>query len=149
MRDQSLWFGVNFKKRIAPISEATAFAIPKRDFHSIAQIIAHLTFWRLDALKKITTGRGAVKDDDPDNFPTITQLESKGWLPIVHAYDQSLLDLIELIKEKDDSFLDRKYFDIDFGEEHTYRFLLQGLLHHDIYHLGQISWALKMLDQLP
>ena len=71
----------------------------------------------------------------------------KGWARIKSDYDSSLSELIELLKRKDDVFLNDKYYDTDFKGEYEYSFLLNGMLHHDIYHLGQLGIIIKFLNE--
>ncbi|WP_255420549.1 hypothetical protein [Aquimarina sp. AD10] len=41
----------------------------------------------------------------------------------------------------------KEYYDTDFKGNYEYSFLLNGMLHHDIYHLGQLGLIIKYLKQ--
>jgi hypothetical protein len=60
-------------------------------------------------------------------------------------YDKSLSEILSFLEGKSDEFLHKTYFDGDFNGEYTYAWLLQGMLHHDIYHLAQIGYIVKFL----
>jgi hypothetical protein len=62
-------------------------------------------------------------------------------------YNNTLSELIRLLKEKDDTFFKEQYYDTDFKEYYNYRFVINGILHHDIYHLGQLGIIIKYLKR--
>ena len=75
------------------------------------------------------------------------KLEVLGWKHLKSEYDKSLAALIDLLKSKDDKFLDEEYYDTDFKDDYKYSFVINGMLHHDIYHLGQIGIIIKFLKK--
>lgn len=140
-----LWMGASYERKLNSIDESLVFVRPLPDLHSIAEILSHITFWREEALIKIKTGKGTKTDDCEENWLSLEKLKAKGWSAIKDEYDKSLVALIALLKEKDDSFLDELYYDTDFKGEYAYSFLINGMLHHDIYHLGQLGIIIKYL----
>ncbi len=142
-----LWMGKNYSSRLNKISEEEAFIKPIKNMHSIAELLSHLTAWRKDALVKIETGKGVLTDDTKENWMPVGELKKAGWGKIKTEYEQSLTDLLEILETRDDTFLNRSYYDADYKGEYTYRFLLEGLLHHDIYHLGQLGITIKYLSE--
>lgn len=141
-----LWVGPNYTRKLEGINDENAFIRPHPHLHSLAQIINHLTVWRKDAVSKIKLRKGFLLDDSAVNWLSNEELKQKGWEHILSEYHASLHHLIELLKTKDDAFLDEKYYDIDFKGEYPYSFAIEGLLHHDLYHLGQIGIILKFLN---
>jgi hypothetical protein len=49
--------------------------------------------------------------------------------------------IVEQLKTKDDSFLKEI---VDY-RDYNFRFLLNGLIQHNIYHIGQIAYIKKLL----
>lgn len=141
------WMGSSLKGKLARITEEEAFIRPLGNVHSIAEILSHLTFWRQEAILKIQSGKGSKTDDHPDNWPSNAQLRQQGWLALWATYETSLAALITLLETKDDSFLDEQYYDTDFKGHYPYRFLINGMLHHDIYHLGQLGLIIRLLRE--
>ncbi len=139
------WIGSSYKTKLSSIDESFVFTRPLKDLHSIAELISHMTLWRKEAILKVKTGSGSKTDDCEENWLGNEVLKEKGWQSIKSEYDNSLKELIQLLRSKDDSFLDQLYYDTDFKGDYEYSFVLNGMLHHDLYHLGQIGIIIKYL----
>ena len=111
----------------------------------MAEIISHLTLWRSEAILKIKTGKGSKTDDCPENWLNNEELKKVGWKSIKSSYDETLSELIGLLDAINDDFLDKEYYDTDFKGDYTYEWLLNGMVQHDAYHLGQIGIVVKFL----
>lgn len=140
-----LWMGGTYAKRLSEIAEEDFFVRPRPALHSIAEIISHLTLWRQETILKIETGQGSKTDQCEENWLPNEKLKPLGWTHLQKEYDSSLERIIELLSDKDDSFLDEEYYDTDFKGHYPYSFVLNGMLHHDLYHLGQIGIIIKYL----
>ena len=140
-----LWMGGTYAKRLSEVEEEDFFVRPLPDLHSIAEIISHLTLWRQETILKIETGQGSKTDQCEENWLPNENLKPLGWAHLKKEYDSSLDRIIELLSNKDDSFLDEEYYDTDFKGHYPYSFVLNGMLHHDLYHLGQIGIIIKYL----
>lgn len=149
VQNGKLWMGKNFSSRLERITDKEAFIRPVENMHAIAELLSHLTAWRKDAVMKIRTGDGQLTEDQKENWLPLEELVARGWSSIKSDYEQSLVDLLESLESKDDGFLDGTYYDKDYKGDYTYRFLLNGLLHHDIYHLGQLGITIKYLTHPP
>ena len=145
IQNGKIWIGSSYKSKLNGIEDNLVFVRPIKDLHSIAEIISHLTLWRNEAILKIKTGKGSKTDDCEENWLPNEKLKAKGWTKIKSEYDNSLSELIDLLKEKDDRFLNEEYYDTDFKGIYEYSFLINGMLHHDIYHLGQLGIIIKYL----
>lgn len=140
-----LWMGDTFKKKLDSITPEEAFIRPLPNLHCVAELIAHLTAWKKDALLKIKNGKGLLTDDHEDNWPNIKVLRDIGWEKIIDEYTESHLALIQMLRTKDDTFLQDSYDDQDFKNTFNYSFVVDGILHHDLYHLGQIGIVIKLI----
>ena len=141
--------GANFSSRLETITDKEAFIQPVGSMHSIAELLSHLTAWRKDAVLKIKTGAGKLTENQKENWLPLNELVQLGWTKVKSDYERSLTEVFNVLETKDDSFLDETYHDTDYKGEYTFRFLVQGLLHHDIYHLGQLGITIKYLNLLP
>lgn len=141
------WVGSSFTSKLADVDEDLVFERPLENLHSVAEIISHLTFWRREALLKIKTGQGSKMDDDPENWLPNDILQLKGWDHIKKEYDDTLSELIALLEDKEDVFLSQMYYDTDYKGYYPYSFLINGMLHHDVYHLGQLGIVIKLLEK--
>ena len=147
VQNGKLWIGSTFESKLNELNENFVFLRPIENLHSVAEIISHLTLWRKETILKIQTGKGSKTDDSAENWLTNDQLEILGWASIKSEYDKTLSELIDLLKSKDDKFLNEKYYDTDFKGNYEYRFVVNGMLHHDIYHLGQLGIIIKYLKE--
>ena len=142
-----LWIGGTFNSKLNEIHNKLVFTRPIVGLHSIAEIISHLTLWRKETILKIQTAKGSKTDDCEENWLTNEKLEVLGWQYIKSEYDKTLINLIDLLKSKDDNFLNEEYYDTDFKGTYKYSFVLNGMLHHDLYHLGQLGIIIKYLKE--
>jgi len=140
-----IWIGSSYERKLNNIEKNLVFVQPIEGLHSIAEILSHTTLWRKEAILKIKTGQGSKTDDCEENWLSNEKLKTKGWAKIEAEYKLSLSELISLLKEKDDEFLNKEYYDTDFKGYFKYSFLINGMLHHDIYHLGQLGIIIKYL----
>lgn len=148
LQNGKLWMGDNFERKINSIDEKEAFKKPYPTMHSVAELIAHLTAWSNDLILKINNGAGQLMDYNDGNWPDNNKLKKLGWENIIHDYQNSLSQVINLLKDKDDTFLKEKYYDQDFKGEFDYSFAIDGMLHHNIYHLGQIGIVIKLNKEM-
>jgi hypothetical protein len=142
----NVWLGVNFEKKLKLLDEEGFFHKPN-ELYSVAEILSHLTAWRKDVIIKITTGKGNITDCDQSNWVNNEALKKLGWKSIMAEYQSTLSNIIDLLNDRTDAFLNDHYFDIDFNGNYPYSFALYGLLHHDIYHLGQIGMLITMVKK--
>lgn len=147
VRDGSLWMGDSFADKLEALDPGDAFLQPVPGMHSAAELLAHLAAWREDALLKIRTGKGRLRDRDAANWPEPESLAELGWDTVLQRFDSSLDQLLRELAGRDDAFLEATYYDQDYGAEFPYAYLLNGLFHHDLYHLGQLGLVLKFLKQ--
>ncbi|MFK7770982.1 MAG: DinB family protein [Saprospiraceae bacterium] len=144
-QEGKVWVGSTYAKKLKNINEENAFIRPDSGLHSVAEIISHLTTWQKETILKVKTGKGKLTDDCEENWYSNERLKEKTWGKLLEEYQTSLLELIELLKTKDDSFLEEEYYDPDFKGNYPYSFIINGMLHHNIYHLGQLGIIIKYL----
>ena len=63
------------------------------------------------------------------------------WKKGIVAFKSTNSQIIKILKSKTDSFLDEK---VDY-RNYNYRFLVNGMIQHNIYHIGQIAYLKKLL----
>lgn len=139
------WIGVNVEKIIEPLNEQDFF-FDVSGFHSVAETISHLTVWRNETLLKIRTGEGSITDTDPTNWKNNSELITQGKNSILESYQDSLKNLLDILADKNDDFLEQTYYDTDFKDYYPFSFLLYGMVHHDLYHLGQLAMIVKIMN---
>jgi uncharacterized damage-inducible protein DinB len=127
--EKGAWHGPCVKETLDKISpEESLSRLP--DTHSIIELVAHMTSWKIYVSKKLR-GDADYKVRDEMNFPQPT-----GWSGTVRALDESQQQLLDSLQ----SFPPRKLQEqVPWTEEPlTYYALVHGIIHHDLYHTGQI-----------
>ena len=79
------------------------------------------------------------RDDWKDNI----ELDKMGWANLKIAFYESQAELIRLIENQDDTYLEKK----NSASECNFHYLIEGIIHHDLYHLGQIGITIKLLNE--
>ncbi|MBX2871449.1 MAG: DinB family protein [Saprospiraceae bacterium] len=142
------WIGSTYDSKLNVVNDENAFIRPLPDLHSVAEIISHLTSWQKETVLKIQTGIGHLTDDSEENWYSNEKLKEKKWATIWKEYQASLAEIIALLRSKEDSFLEEPYYDTDFKGNYPYSFVINGMLHHNLYHLGQLGIIVKYLKKI-
>lgn len=140
--DGSNWLDESFKKKLEKVNEANAFTKPIPEVHSIAELVAHILIWRVEGIKKLQGIKSEVTMDSPENWRSNEELKKMGWERLKTDLFKSQLELVDLIADKTDDYLEEN----DYAPGYSYQYLVEGLIHHDIYHLGQIGITLKLME---
>lgn len=135
------WFGRPVFAILNEIDPNLVYKKPNAHSHSIAELLFHMITWAEFCLRQIERADKKL----------IEEIESRDWIkidPSVHTWKKGLEELktihdriIEELEAKDDEWLKEKVHFRNFN----FRFMLNGLIQHDIYHLGQIAYVKKLL----
>lgn len=140
VQDQENWLDENFEKKIGSVEDDEVFKRPLPELHSVAELISHVLVWRIETIRKLKNMDSKLTVDSPENWRTNDELKEIGWKNLKNKFFQSLHTLIEILEGKDDTFLDKRYRNKD-----SFKYLIEGLIHHDLYHLGQLGIIIKFL----
>lgn len=132
--EKNAWYGPSITEVLTGITQDLA---QKRlpHTHSIVELVNHMTSWRLFVIKKLE-GDFHFKIDEQSNFPSDTDWNSS--LEKLHTSQRQLLQLLDSF---DPVALSEKV--PHEGYQYSYFTLLHGIIHHDVYHLGQIALIKK------
>lgn len=142
-QDGTNWLDENFKKKLEEVNEVNAFVRPLPEIHSVAELVAHILIWRVQAIKRLQGIESNMTMNSPENWRANDELKKIGWKKLKTDFFDSQIELIELIKNNSDDYLESN----DYVSGYSYKYLVEGLIHHDIYHLGQIGITLKLLNE--
>ena len=134
------WLYESFDKKFRDITEADFFALPAPGVHSVAENMSHLIEWRKELVIRLETGQKTGSYDEW-NWIDNEVLKEKGMKAMISEFEQTFIDLKEVLSDKNDEYLNNPYYDKDYG------YLLEGWLHHDVYHLGQIGLILSQVKK--
>lgn len=137
---EEAWYGPSVVEALRDVTPKMAEARLSTNTHSIAEIVYHMTTWRIFAVRKLQgDAEFDIKTQDKDwkKFPMVDEFE---WEAIQMELSLSQEELIsELEKIADDSFLE----EFVPGRDYSYYTLIHGVIQHDVYHAGQIGLIKK------
>ncbi len=142
-----LWIDENFAKKLSLANEDNAFKRPLPDMHSVAELVSHLIEWRREVLSRLNGNPRGLEMSDTANWRSNDALKTKGWEDLLNDFRNTQQQLISFLEAKDDAFLDSPYPSADPSLTHNFRYLVTGLIHHDMYHMGQLGITIKFLNK--
>lgn len=101
--------------------------------HSIIELVMHMTAWRTFVIQKLQ-GNNEYKVSEEANFPSGESLTEA-----IVQLDKSQLELLEALS----GFDSNKLGEYVPSQKYSFYKLLHGIVHHDLYHLGQIVMITK------
>ncbi|MDX1760832.1 MAG: DinB family protein [Christiangramia sp.] len=117
-----------------PFDKAVKNSLPNR--HNIFEILHHSLTWRLFLLSRLKGPNNlSVKQNDENDWPEVDNITAENWFSLKENYLHIQKELLENLRKKDDQLLDEKVPE----RSYNYRYLINGIIQHDYYHLGQIS----------
>jgi uncharacterized damage-inducible protein DinB len=139
--DGQPWYGRAVYVMLREVDESTANVKPNANAHSMTELLYHMLTWAEFTLKRL----------EGDTIQDLAAFEKLDWReidPKIHGWEEGLAafiathqHIIALLETKDDEFLKEK---VDY-RNYNFRFLLNGLIQHNIYHIGQIAYVKKLL----
>ena len=135
------WFGRAIYEILKEVDESKVQIKPNNTEHSMLELLWHMNTWAEFCLMQLQNASQAgikkVQAMDWRNIDPKTNSWKKGMAQLKKVHAQ----IISILKKKDDAFLSEMVNLRTFN----YRFMLNGLIQHNIYHLGQIAYLRKML----
>ena len=141
--DGKPWYGSSFKKIVDDITPQEALAVPGNG-HSIARLLLHMNKWRRSLTIRLQGDTEfRASDKDPDNWPPNNTITEETWENAKKEFGELQKILVEELGKRDDAFLETPF--VPGMGKYIYRYLVTGVVQHDIYHLGQISILKQLL----
>jgi uncharacterized damage-inducible protein DinB len=127
------WHGPSLREALAGVDAAKASARPIPGAHSIWEIALHISGWA-DVVRRRLSGE-AVSDPEEGDFPAIEDTSEEAWQAALSRLDERVAGLRAAIAEIEDSSLEGTVR----GGKAPHYATLHGVLHHHVYHTGQIA----------
>lgn len=127
------WHGPNLMKTLKGIDHKQAKKRIIDDRHTIWELTDHTSFWMEEVCKSIKD-HAQMKPDMENNWPKMGSSE-EDWQRSVKRLETSVNMVLEAL-------LDWKEEDLHTlvpGETYTFKQMLHGVVHHNLYHAGQIN----------
>lgn len=135
------WYGRPVYSILKDADPSSVYIKPGETEHSLIELLYHMIAWASFIQKRLENSQ----EWDDAYMATIDWREID---PVEHTWQKGMEELqetheriIALLQEKDDSLLNEK---VEY-RPYNFRFLLNGLIQHNIYHLGQIAYVQKLL----
>lgn len=136
------WFGRAVYPIMEEVNEKKVYVKPNGSQHSLIELLYHMITWADFTLKRI-------EKDKINDLAAAEELDWREILPKEHTWKKGMAEfksihkkIAALLNKKDDTFLEEI---VDY-RQYNYRFLLNGMIEHNIYHLGQIAYLKKLLS---
>ena len=135
------WFG---KSALTLINETTpemALQQPAGQ-HSILELVWHMANWRAFTINRVRKDDSVpVEHFEKDDWRQLDHTNTSLWQQGVDLYKKTHNELVELLQQQTDELLAENVL----GRNYSYSTLINGILQHDVYHLGQIAYLQKLL----
>ena len=136
--DGANWVAENLSKRLGALTEVEAFTVPTGHSTSIAQQLLHMAAWRQFVIEQLKKNEGFDVNTAAADWPTPQQ-----WPATLAAFAVTQTELLTQLEQFD---IGRWHAKVP-GRAYNFGFMLQGVIHHDFYHYGQIGAALAALGR--
>ena len=136
------WYGKSTKKLLSEVDEQIVFEKSSGQ-HSILELLWHMITWKEFTISRLRT----------DNTLDLNYFEKQDWRELDHSdkalwkqglekFHQTHNELVAIIQQQKDELLSQTVDE----RKYDFRKLLYGIIEHDIYHLGQIAYIKKLLQ---
>jgi uncharacterized damage-inducible protein DinB len=139
--DGEPWYGRAVYPLLREVEPTVCYKKPTPASHSLIELLYHMLTWAEFTLKRIEKEIA----NDPD---AMEKLDWREIDPQLHNWDEGLgafiaanQEIVTRLHAKDDSFLDET---VDY-RKYNFRYLLNGIVQHNVYHAGQVAYVKKLL----
>jgi len=139
------WFGPAFKTILAEIPTVAINFAPHEKAYSIGHLLKHIINWQEYVLRKMRGDEQfKIVEDSIANFPMLSEKYSEAQFEQLRAtyfsHYQNILNELQTISEDwlSEKTISRVHLNWEF---------VQGIIHHDLYHLGQIRMLVRIFEK--
>jgi uncharacterized damage-inducible protein DinB len=136
------WYGRAVYEMLEETDSPIVYKKPSENSYSLIELLYHMITWADFTLHRIN-------GDKEKDLAAFEELDWREIDPKIHTWKKGLAEfkaihkkIIELLNEKEDAFLNEI---VDY-RNYNFRFLLNGLIQHNIYHIGQVAYVKKLLQ---
>ncbi len=144
MHEGDAWHGPSVMEALDGVDVRQAVARPIDGAHSIWQIALHIVAWRHEVEARVR-GKAPSLPEEGD-WPAVPSEDAAAWAATRAALHRSHESLTAAVRQLDPAALLQPVGpsrDLELGTGVTVLGMLDGLVHHDAYHAGQISLLKK------
>jgi uncharacterized damage-inducible protein DinB len=136
------WYGKPVLSLLEEVDPKIAYKKPNDNSHSLADLLYHIITWAEFTLKRLEGDK--EKDDHYTDAIDWRPIDPKvqTWEAGIKQFLQLNEQIVAILQTKDDSLLKEI---VDF-RKYNFRFLLNGYIQHNVYHIGQIAYCKKLIE---
>ena len=127
------WHGPSVMKTLEGIDAGQAAARPLGERHTVWELVDHMTYWLEEVLKSLKDRR-APKPDKVVDWPRMGSGDEQ-WRESVRRLEAAVNMLLGELATWNTKDLEKTVG----GADYSYRQMLHGAVHHNLYHAGQIA----------
>ena len=135
------WYGKAVIKLLNEVNPEIVYKKDKPEQHSIIELLFHMLNWQEFTLHQLES----EKEIDPERYQLLDWRETN---PELHTWNAGIAEftaahnkILHILRTSSEELLNQK---VRF-REYDMRFLLNGLIEHNIYHSGQIALINKSI----
>ena len=127
------WHGPSVMKNLEGVTADEASERPLGERHTVWELTDHMTFWLEETLKALRA-KEVPKPDKVMDWPRMGVGEEQ-WSQSVKRLEAAVNMLIDELAGWSTKDLEKMVG----GADYSYRQMLHGVVHHNLYHAGQIA----------
>jgi uncharacterized damage-inducible protein DinB len=142
------WHGPSVRRVLEGVTFDVAARRPPGNAHSIWELVVHMTGWTREVTKRLR-GRDAQEPDAGD-WPEIGEPTADRWRAaqqMLFAAHEELATVIRGVSADRLSQPVRDFRDNALGTGLSHYLTLHGIVHHTVYHAGQIAMLQRILAE--
>ena len=128
------WHGPALLEALDGVTAKQAYLHPISEAHSIWELVLHATTW-VKAVEKAISEMSYTQVENDANWPNVNQKTEAAWEKAVDSLKKAHKKLEKLVSTSKDAALEK----VPANTSSTVYRLLHGVIHHNIYHAGQIA----------
>jgi uncharacterized damage-inducible protein DinB len=126
------WHGPSLAQVLEGVTPLQASSRPLAGAHSIGELVLHVTVWIDESRRRLTEASRELMP--AEDWPVFDGKE-ESWQNALRALESSESRLEAAVAALPEDGLERRIQ----GAEYNVRFMLHGVINHNLYHAGQIA----------
>ena len=142
------WHGPSVLDALEGVTASMAAAHPVPGGHSIWELVLHIAAWRGEVVRRINGAEAA--DPVEGDWPPVPEPTETNWSAALERLQRSHEDVVVAVRSMPRAQLDEPVKDDRdpaLGTGLSFYTTVHGLVHHDVYHSGQISMLKRALQR--
>ena len=135
------WFGRSVKALLKEVDAKTALIKPSGQ-HSILELVWHMINWKEFTISRLDERQAQpMKYFEENDWRQLDHTDASLWTKGLKRFEELHHELVKLTKNLPEASLEK----IVTERKYNFRQLLNGIIEHDIYHVGQVAFVRKLL----